>query len=85
MSTTKFAACEPNDDYRTVITVSDADEKSKEVVRIEATDRATGPATTVRKSLGLAQLKPGRYRIAVRVSHGAETAVRTRELLIAKP
>lgn len=74
-----------NDDYRTVITVSDADEKSKEVVRIEATDRATGPTTTVRKSLGLAQLKPGSYRIAVSVSYGAETAVRTRELLIGKP
>lgn len=72
------------DEYRTAISVKPVDEKLKDVVNIETTDRATGSVSTVRKSLGLAQLKPGSYRIVVTISHGADTATRTRELIIVK-
>lgn len=55
---------------------------AKDVVHLESTDRATGPVTTVRKSLGLAQLKFGIYRLIVSVDAGGRHAEREQHILV---
>ena len=71
--------------YHSVIAVSDVADSTKELVRIVATDQATGTMSPVRKSLGLVQLKAGTYRVRVTVTHGADRAMRSREIYIVKP
>jgi hypothetical protein len=74
-----------NDAYHAVVEVRPLEptaKESKDVVHVESTDRATGPVTTVRKSLGLAQLKPGIYRLIVSVDAGARHAEREQHVLV---
>lgn len=51
-------------------------------VRVQTSDRARGAVTPVRKTLGLATLKPGRYRLIVTVESGGVSVTRERPLLV---
>ncbi len=73
------------DEYRTVVTVTDPDAKGLPAIQVEANDRAATPTTAARKSIGLAQLKPGTYRLTVTVTHAGVSAMRARDLTIVKP
>ena len=72
-------------EYHVVVEVRGVDTKQANVVRVESADRAVGPVTRVRKSLGLGQLKPGAYRVIVSVDAGGHQATRERRILVLKP
>jgi hypothetical protein len=74
-----------NDSYRTTIEVKPLDPKLKESISIGSNDRAGGPITHVRKSLGLERLPPGQYQLVVTVEAGRQRASRTQLITIAKP
>ena len=68
--------------YRTTMEVRPAGIKAEAAIRIQSTDPTSGEVTRVRKSLGLSQLLPGRYILAVTVTYQGRTATREREILI---
>jgi hypothetical protein len=73
------------DAYHTVVEVRPLEPTAREandLVHLESADRATGAVTTVRKSLGLAQLKAGTYRLIVSVDAAGRRAEREQHLLV---
>ncbi len=74
-----------NDSYRTTIEVRPLDPRMKESVQIGSTDRAGGPITHVRKSLGLERLPVGKYTLTVTVAAGGHGATKTQQLVISVP
>lgn len=70
--------------YHTVIELRTLDARSRDLIRIESSDRATGPTTTVRKTLGLALVKPGDYRLTVTITAGTRSVTRDRRILIVR-
>ncbi|MGH7594435.1 MAG: hypothetical protein ACRELE_11390 [Gemmatimonadales bacterium] len=72
------------DVYQTVVELAPVGSGGKTAVRLVTTDRAAGSVDYVRKSLGLEQLKPGKYHLSVMVSQGSQRAVRGRDLVIGK-
>lgn len=71
-----------NQEYLTTMEVVPLDTRQRDRVTITTTDRSSGAVTPVRKSLGLAQLAPGRYQLVVTVAAGGETAVRRQDIQI---
>jgi hypothetical protein len=71
-------------EYRSVVEVRDPADPRKDLVRLEFADHATGPTTTVRKTLGLAQLKPGDFQLVVTVTSGVKTVSREQRILVLK-
>ncbi|MEP6590493.1 MAG: hypothetical protein ABJC19_04845 [Gemmatimonadota bacterium] len=69
-------------DYRTSIEVRLADQKKGKSILISETGRARGATTLFRRSLDLGQLSPGSYLVVVRVTHGSDSVVSERPLLI---
>lgn len=76
---------EAGEEYQTLVELTPVGDTRRTIVRFVTVDRATGPVDHVRKSLGLEQLRPGRYRLTVTVSHGNGSAARSRDLVIGKP
>ena len=76
---------QPGEEYRTLVELTPVSDTRRAIVRFVTNDRAGGVVDHVRKSLGLEQLKPGRYRLTVTVSHGSQSAARSRDLVIGKP
>jgi hypothetical protein len=73
------------EEYRTSIEVSSGRPNAKPLVRIAFTDRSAGSTTHMRKSLGLTQLKPGRYQLSVRVEAGGVRATRSQWITVEDP
>jgi hypothetical protein len=73
-------------EYQSVISVT-SDESTAKIpaIRLSSTELGGGAVSTVRKSLGLAQLKPGSYHLTVTVTRAGSMATRSRELLVVKP
>jgi hypothetical protein len=74
-----------DDAYHTVVEVRPLEPTAREandLVHLESTDRATGAVTTVRKSLGLAQLKPGIYRLMISVDAGGRRVEGEQHILV---
>ncbi|HET8648937.1 MAG TPA: hypothetical protein VFL95_02765, partial [Gemmatimonadales bacterium] len=69
----------PGARYRTDVSLAPADDpKGRAVVTLSFTDRAASRWTEVRRTVGLAQLKPGHYRLTVKVAGpNGETATRS--------
>lgn len=72
------------DDYRTTVEVVPDDSRHAESIKVTTNDRAAGPVTIVRRTLGLDQLSPGGYRVVVTVAKGNVTVRREQPILVAK-
>lgn len=72
------------DDYRTILEVMPADQEASGTIRVAASDRATGSVTTVRKSLGLENLAPGRYHLRVTIEAGDRTTTREQDIVVTR-
>ncbi len=72
------------DDYRTTVEVVPDDSRHAESIKVTTQDRAAGPVTIVRRTLGLDQLSPGGYRVIVTVAKGDVTVQRAQPILVAK-
>jgi hypothetical protein len=68
--------------YRATIEVVPTEEDRKERISIASNEISEGPATIVRRTLGLQQLRRGNYRLVVTVQAGEQTASREQEVLI---
>jgi hypothetical protein len=71
-----------NQEYHAVIEVREVEAKATNIVRVESVDRATGPVTRVRKTLGLQQLRPGLYRVIMTFDAGGRRVTREQQLLV---
>lgn len=69
-------------DYRTSLEVRPVNPKATGLSQIVSTDRAGAGVTYVRKTLGLTQLLPGKYRVVVTVEFAGLKVSREREILI---
>ncbi len=69
-------------EYHSVVEVRDPADARKDMVRLEFADHANRATTTVRKTLGLAQLKPGDYQLVVTVTSGARQVSRAQRILV---
>lgn len=74
----------PGTAYRSLLDVRPADGKKGKSISIGSTEQARGPTTSVRRTVDIAQLPPGAYRLIVTISHGSESVVSERPLLIVK-
>lgn len=72
------------DEYRTTIEVSPVSDKKTVALSVSTNDRATGSVTIVRRSLGLGELKPGRYRLSITIASGSSAATRARDIVVIK-
>jgi hypothetical protein len=73
--------------YRTTVQLVPADIKAAHAptpLRIQSSDLSTGPLTVIRRSLGIEQLPPGRYRLTVTVAASGRSATRTAAVMIEK-
>ncbi|MEO8480136.1 MAG: hypothetical protein ABI542_10945, partial [Gemmatimonadota bacterium] len=68
--------------FTTTITVTPVGKKSDREITVTTTDRATGPVTTVRRTLGLEQLTTGRYLLSVTITAGGHTAMREQDVVV---
>ncbi|MES2304104.1 MAG: hypothetical protein V4558_01280 [Gemmatimonadota bacterium] len=72
----------PRESYRSIVEVRSSDPKSMEGIRIQGTERSSGAVNGVRKSLALARLKPGSYRLIVTIESAGRRVQRERPLLV---
>jgi hypothetical protein len=70
------------EEYRTTVRVLPLEGRRGEGISVTATDRAPGGTITIRRTLGLANLDPGSYRLVVTVEHDGREAVREQEILV---
>lgn len=68
--------------YRTTIEVIPNDRRLGDPVRVATDDRSTGTVTTVRRTIGLDRLRPGKYKLVVTVEHEGTRAVREQDVII---
>lgn len=70
------------DAYTTTITVTPVGKKTDREITVTTTDHATGPVTTVRRTLGLDRLTTGRYLLKVTITAGGHTAIREQDVVV---
>ncbi len=70
------------EEYRTTLEVIPADDLSRGKVQVAATDRATGPVTTVRKAIGLENLTPGTFYLRVTIEAGGRAVTREQVIVV---
>ncbi len=68
--------------YRSTVEVRPVEGKGARPIQIQSADRAMGTVSYVRKTLGLDQLVPGRYRLLLTVEYGDARASRERVITI---
>lgn len=70
------------DAYTTTITVTPTGKNSDREITVTTNDRATGPVTAVRRSLGLDRLTTGRYLLTLTVTAHGTSAMREQDVVV---
>ncbi len=70
------------DPYTSTLQVLPADRRAKGSVSVRAQEEAAGPLTAVRRTLGLARLPAGTYRLVVTIEAGGQTVKREQEIVV---
>jgi hypothetical protein len=71
--------------FKTTIDVRSEDPANKQSVSISSIDFATGPVTSIRRSLGLERLPPGRYVMTVTLEYGSSRVTRSQRIEVNAP
>lgn len=71
-------------EYRSTLEVRPADGKKGKSITISSTEQSRGLTTPIRRTVGVAQLPAGAYRLIVSITRGTETVVSERPIFIVK-